>query len=31
VPVLLVSHDERDAQALAEEQWLVEDGRLQRL
>lgn len=31
VPVLLVSHDERDAEALADEQWLVEDGRLQHL
>lgn len=29
VPVLLVSHDERDADALADEQWLVEGGRLQ--
>lgn len=31
VPLLLVSHDERDAEALADEQWLVEGGRLQHL
>ena len=28
VPLVLVSHDERDAEALADEQWLVSEGRL---
>ena len=28
VPLVLVSHDERDAKALAEEQWIVSGGRL---
>jgi molybdate transport system ATP-binding protein len=31
VPLVLVSHDERDAEALAEERWLVSGGRLQHL
>jgi len=28
VPLVLVSHDERDAKALADEQWVVSEGRL---
>ncbi len=31
VPLVLVTHDERDAEALAEERWLVSGGRLRHL
>jgi ABC-type sulfate/molybdate transport systems ATPase subunit len=31
IPLLLVSHDETDAAALAQEHWLLSQGRLERV